>query len=181
VVNGSEVITAEDLKAARRKSGLTQSEAAKLVYTVIDNWQNWEQGRYPMLPALYELFLFKTGLLTLRDVVPGAEDAVVRRRLVSRGGRNTATMRQASTQIPTKPIRGLDINGHMGTRIRTLREARGLTQTDLAMAVGVTKAAVSAWETGYSANIKLKTFLRVLEVLGVSKPESLIRGMGRVR
>jgi transcriptional regulator with XRE-family HTH domain len=67
----------------------------------------------------------------------------------------------------------------MGTRIRALREARELTQTDLAVAVGVTKTAVSAWETGHAVNIRLQTFLRVLEVLGVSKPEDLIWGRDR--
>jgi putative transcriptional regulator len=69
-----EVILAEALKAARGKSGLTQSEAAGLLYTSTNSWQNWEQGRYPMPPGLYELFLLKTGRLLLRDVVLGAEE-----------------------------------------------------------------------------------------------------------
>ena len=63
----------------------------------------------------------------------------------------------------------------LGTRIRTLREAGGLTQTDLAVALGLSKATVSAWETG-SSNLKLQTFLRILDVLGVAEPEYLIRG-----
>ena len=70
----------------------------------------------------------------------------------------------------------LVINESLGTRIRTLREAGGLTQMDLAMAMGVTQAAVSAWETGNSLNLKLQTFLRILDVLGVAEPEYLIRG-----
>jgi DNA-binding transcriptional regulator YiaG len=68
------------------------------------------------------------------------------------------------------------INESLGTRIRTLREAGGLTQMDLAMAIGVTEAAVSAWETGNSLDLKLQTFLRILDVLGVAEPEYLIRG-----
>ena len=48
--------------------------------------------------------------------------------------------------------------GSLGTRIRTLREAGGLTQTDLAGAIGVTQAALSAWEAGNSLNLKLQTF-----------------------
>jgi putative transcriptional regulator len=55
----------ESLRAARAASGLTQAVAAALVYNVVDNWQNWEQGRYPMPPGLYELFLLKTGQLEL--------------------------------------------------------------------------------------------------------------------
>ena len=68
------------------------------------------------------------------------------------------------------------INDRLGTRIRTLREAGGLTQTDLALAVGVTQAAVSSWETGNPLNLKLQTFLRILDALGVAEPEYLIRG-----
>lgn len=70
----------------------------------------------------------------------------------------------------------LVINESLGTRIRTLREAGGLTQMDLALAIGVTEAAVSAWEAGHSLNLKLQTFLRILDALGVAEPEYLIRG-----
>jgi DNA-binding transcriptional regulator YiaG len=68
------------------------------------------------------------------------------------------------------------INESLGTRIRILREAGGLTQTELAVAIGVTEAAVSAWETGNYLNLKLQTFLCILDVLGVAEPEYLIRG-----
>ena len=47
---------------------------------------------------------------------------------------------------------------------------------DLAMAIGVTEAAVSAWETGNSLDLRLQTFLRILDALGVTEPEYLIRG-----
>jgi DNA-binding XRE family transcriptional regulator len=53
----------------------------------------------------------------------------------------------------------------MADRIRTCREARGLTQTALAKLVGVTPAAVSQWEGGVVANIKLQTFLKLCEAL----------------
>jgi transcriptional regulator with XRE-family HTH domain len=133
------------VKAARDISGLTQADAAALVHTSISNWRNWEQGRYLMILAHYELFLLKTGQLTLGETVCGEA-----------------------------PV--LDTTDSMGARIRALREAKNLTQADLAMAAGVTKAAISAWETGYSANIKLATLLRVLDVLGASKVEDLIYG-----
>jgi transcriptional regulator with XRE-family HTH domain len=53
----------------------------------------------------------------------------------------------------------------MGDRIRQLRQARHLTQEEFGRAVGVTKSAVSQWEGGSTKNIKLATFLRVLEIL----------------
>jgi len=56
----------------------------------------------------------------------------------------------------------------MGERIRLLRKAKGMTLQDLAQAVGVTKAAVWQWERGATANIKLVTFLRLVQVLGTS-------------
>lgn len=66
----------------------------------------------------------------------------------------------------------------MGDRIRTLREARKLTQEQLAKAVGVTKSAVSQWEGGSTKNIKLETFLSLLGVLKTDH-EYLVYGAGR--
>ncbi len=54
----------------------------------------------------------------------------------------------------------------MGERIRQLRIARGLTQEQLAKRSGVTKSAVSQWEDGSTKNLKLQTFLLVLDALG---------------
>jgi DNA-binding XRE family transcriptional regulator len=53
----------------------------------------------------------------------------------------------------------------LGDRIRQRREGQGMTQTELAKLVGVTKGAVSQWELGGTKNIKLSTFLKVVEVL----------------
>ena len=83
---------------------------------------------------------------------------------------------KANCAIASERSARLVINETLGTRIRTLREAGGLTQMDLAMAMGVTQVAVSAWETGNSLNLKLQTFLNILDVLGVAEPEYLIRG-----
>jgi HTH-type transcriptional regulator / antitoxin HipB len=66
----------------------------------------------------------------------------------------------------------------MGDRIRQLRKARNLTQEQFAKAVGVTKSAVSQWEDGSTKNLKLDTFLRVLETLGTDA-EFLIFGPER--
>jgi DNA-binding transcriptional regulator YiaG len=66
----------------------------------------------------------------------------------------------------------------MGDRIRQLRKARNLTQEEFAKSVGVTKSAVSQWEDGSTKNLKLDTFLRVLETLGTDA-EFLIFGPDR--
>lgn len=59
-----------------------------------------------------------------------------------------------------------------------LREAKELTQTQLGEKVGVTKSAVSQWELGQTSNIKLQTFLRLLDILG-TKYEYLVFGAAR--
>lgn len=66
----------------------------------------------------------------------------------------------------------------MGDRIKQLRKARNLTQEQFAQAVGVTKSAVSQWEDGSTKNLKLATFLQVLEVL-TTDAEFLIYGPER--
>lgn len=53
----------------------------------------------------------------------------------------------------------------MADRIKSLRVARGMTQDQLARACGVTKSAVSQWESGSTANIKLAVFLSLCETL----------------
>jgi putative transcriptional regulator len=171
-----------EVKSARKAAGLTQAEAGFVVGTSVSNWRNWEQGRNLIAAASYELFLLKTGQLTLSEIVSGNARPATQ----GRPRRHSADSRLAQTTFPMcgqfKHAYALDINESMGTRIRALREAKALTQTDLAIAVGVTKTAVSAWETGQALNIRLQTFLRVLNVLGVSKPEDLIWGtQGPVR
>ena len=54
----------------------------------------------------------------------------------------------------------------MGDRIRQLRIARGYSQEALAEVCGVTRGAVSQWEIGSTANVKLKTFMVLAETLG---------------
>lgn len=55
----------------------------------------------------------------------------------------------------------------MGQRIRQLRKAKLLTQDDVALQLGVSKAAVSQWESGISENIKIQTFLRLCAMLEI--------------
>jgi DNA-binding XRE family transcriptional regulator len=56
----------------------------------------------------------------------------------------------------------------MGDRIRTLRQARGLSQSQLAERVGVTAGAVSQWENGNTQNIKIPTYLKLCTELGTT-------------
>jgi len=74
----------------------------------------------------------------------------------------------------------------IGERIRTARQERGLTQEELAEAVGVTRSAVAQWETGRAGQVttNLTRIAAVLEV-GVedlmfgddkASPQRAIRG-----
>jgi DNA-binding transcriptional regulator YiaG len=51
-----------EIKKAREKAGLTQTEAAKLIYKGTRTWQHWEKGDRDMDPAFWELFISKAGL-----------------------------------------------------------------------------------------------------------------------
>lgn len=65
-----------EIREARESVGMTQTEAAQVIYSTLRAWQEWEAepredstaGRR-MHPGLFELFLIKTGKLPLR-VVP---------------------------------------------------------------------------------------------------------------
>lgn len=68
----------------------------------------------------------------------------------------------------------------MGERIRQLRQARRLSQSQLADQLGVTIGAVSQWEIGTTENIKLATFLKLCDVL-VTDPHYLVLGPTRTQ
>lgn len=63
----------------------------------------------------------------------------------------------------------------MGDRIRMLRHSKGWTQTQLGERVGVSKVAVYQWEVGTTSDIKLKTFLKLVDELGTN-PQFLLFG-----
>ena len=47
------------ISAARAAAGLTQTQAAALIYCTLRGWQDWEAGKRAMHPAFFELFLLK--------------------------------------------------------------------------------------------------------------------------
>lgn len=53
--------TPAEIRKARDAAALTQQAAAQKIYKTRRAWENWEGGVRPMDPALFELFLIKTG------------------------------------------------------------------------------------------------------------------------
>ena len=51
--------TPDQVRQGREAAGLTQTEAAALIYKTRGAWANYERGR-EMDPALWELFIIKT-------------------------------------------------------------------------------------------------------------------------
>jgi transcriptional regulator with XRE-family HTH domain len=67
----------------------------------------------------------------------------------------------------------------MGDRIKRLREAQNLTQTELGeLCGGVTRSAVSQWEDGSTTDIKLRQFLALCDALKTD-PHYLVYGPDR--
>jgi transcriptional regulator with XRE-family HTH domain len=58
--------------------------------------------------------------------------------------------------------------GHIGTRLKQLREAHGLTQQELAVAADVSVSIVFQIEQGRQTNPKIATLLALAGALGVS-------------
>lgn len=53
--------TAEQIRAARLAAGLTQQQAAELVYMEQRGWARWESGERGANLAAWELFLLRVG------------------------------------------------------------------------------------------------------------------------
>lgn len=49
------------IRAARERAGLTQTEAGQVVHANLRSWQKWEGGERGMHVGFWELFLIKTG------------------------------------------------------------------------------------------------------------------------
>lgn len=57
--------TPDNIRRRREAVGLTQAEAAALVYVTPRAWQRWESGDRAIPLATWELFLAKIGALKL--------------------------------------------------------------------------------------------------------------------
>lgn len=55
--------TPEAIVEARRAAGLTQTQAAALIYCSLRGWQDWESGERRMHPAMWELWQLKVAEL----------------------------------------------------------------------------------------------------------------------
>lgn len=62
---------------------------------------------------------------------------------------------------------------NIGKKLKELRVKRGYTQEEVAIRVGLKKAAINKYETGTVKNIKIETIEKLAEVLNVSKVELL--------
>ncbi|WP_270956516.1 helix-turn-helix domain-containing protein [Burkholderia pseudomallei] len=58
----------DEIRALREDLGLTQAQAAAVVYSTLSAWQRWEQAERAMHPAMWELFRIKTGVLDVGSV-----------------------------------------------------------------------------------------------------------------
>lgn len=53
----------DEVRAVRQAAGLTQTDAARLIYASLRAWQQWEAGGRKMHPAFWELFKIRLGNL----------------------------------------------------------------------------------------------------------------------
>jgi len=58
--NAAATPTPVQIREAREAAGLTQTQAAHLVYSTLVSWQRWEAGDRRMHPGLWELFRAKS-------------------------------------------------------------------------------------------------------------------------
>ena len=52
--------TPNEIRKARKKTGLTQTEAAEKVWMSLRAWQDWESGKRTMLPVVFWAFQQRT-------------------------------------------------------------------------------------------------------------------------
>lgn len=65
-MSGIDSPSSEELRAARKAAGLTQTQAGALLHTTCRTWQQWEAGDRKMHPAFWELFRIKAPMLNAR-------------------------------------------------------------------------------------------------------------------
>jgi DNA-binding transcriptional regulator YiaG len=70
--------TPAEIRQARLAAGLTQTEAASLIYCTLRAWQDWEAGKKRMHPAFWELWHVKAiaNEHALPDQTPQPDEAI---------------------------------------------------------------------------------------------------------
>lgn len=66
-----------DIRTARERAGLTQKQAANLIYATLRGWQFWEAGHRRMNPGLWELFQSKLISSRVRKMVDNGKERQV--------------------------------------------------------------------------------------------------------
>ncbi|MCP4466519.1 MAG: helix-turn-helix transcriptional regulator [Halieaceae bacterium] len=68
---------------------------------------------------------------------------------------------------------------NFGSRIKKIREEKGLNKAELARLVSVTRASLSKWEKGDVSDVSATTLARIADQLGVDMRTLLDGGVGR--
>lgn len=58
----------DEIREARETAGLSQTDAAALIYSKMRTWQDWEAGIARMHPGLWELFNIKRRNIKTKSV-----------------------------------------------------------------------------------------------------------------
>lgn len=61
-------MTPNQIRGARKASGMTQVEAAASIKVGVRAWQEWEANNRQMPPGLWDWFRVRAGLIALADV-----------------------------------------------------------------------------------------------------------------
>lgn len=64
----------------------------------------------------------------------------------------------------------------IGEKIRSARQAKGMTQEELGNILGVQKSAIAKYESGRVVNIKRSTLKKISDVLGIRPSELIFEG-----
>ena len=158
-------ITAGELRQSREESTLSQAELASLIGVSKGLVDHWESGRKPIPPAraieLRQVFAVQAPipipdlsggeLRAIREAAGVTQTALARMQGVKQQAIAAweregvpGERREVLVSAAARP------GGFVGGLVRAEREQIGMTQTELASALGVTQTRVSDWERGSS-------------------------------
>ncbi len=177
-------ITAGELRQSREESTLSQAELASLIGVSKGLVDHWESGRKPIPPAraieLRQVFAVQAPipipdlsggeLRAIREAAGVTQTALAR----MQGVKQQAIAAWEREGVPGERREVLvsaaaHPGGFVGGLVRAEREQIGMTQTELASALGVTQTRVSDWERG-SSQIPLEQWPRIREAVDTRTP-----------